>query len=757
MTVSYKIDEKTKNIIIKNNFIEITFKKIGECYQEYLISYRGYPVAVGRPFSEFAYRSDYNIDFRQKISPDEYRIENTGEEIKLLFSKKETDNDDAEWNFNFEFKLSSEKPYVSLKYMATSNKDRNLIYFSGPHILVGEESFGSLKDFALFPGLEYLLNRDVSSSSINIDEELKFRFSPHPYKITVPLMAVSYNGYAVSLMWDPLQKWDDENSYVSAKFASPNWLEKQDNHLMALFLPSIPKYIPENAAYLNYVSPTYHLKAGSSIKIEAWLTCSYPSSIKTIFNQWFDIFGIPSLPTLPRSVEEALSLCIKTYMDTLWVEDQKGWHMALSDPWGPNANPLICLHLWLRSLKETDESYKNRLRKRALTVYERILKEGLESNIILIDLSLRLGFVEESLRMVEKGIKEILRTQEIDGSWKFKPARKMQRRLGSVGETALGFCALPVYVLLKYARITGDKACMSAGFKGLEYMNLFKRPDDAQTWEVPMHTPDILAAAYAVNAYLEAFKITGDRKYLDKAQYWAYTGLPFVYLWSAEDRPIMKYATIPVFGSTHFKHPWYGNAVQWCGLGYAYAIHQLYKYTQEPLWRKLAEGITIAGIQMQADKVKYKNCLPGMYPDAFSPVSNSYSGWWLNPANNWTLPGNNLATNVMILNGYEVEASSEILSSPSGKIHISSGAQILEATLNGDEIIIKLHYPVNENSYTILAGISKISAIKKDNSKLNEVDNINNVEEGWKYIKEKCFTLIKLKHSAPTITVSIKQ
>src|SRR5262249_27524339 len=146
---------------------------------------------------------------------------------------------------------------------------------------------------------------------------------------------------------------------------------------------------------------------------------------------------------------------------------------------------------------------------------------------------------------------------------------------GQAGDSVLGICAPRAMTLLRYARITDETNALAAGERALAFMERFRVPRGAQTWECPMYEPDILAAAYAVRAYHDAYLVTGDARWLHDAVSWAESGLPFVYLWSLPDKPMMLGATIPVFGSTHYTHSWLGMPVQWCGLVYAYHVQHL--------------------------------------------------------------------------------------------------------------------------------------------------------------------------------------
>jgi hypothetical protein len=155
-------------------------------------------------------------------------------------------------------------------------------------------------------------------------------------------------------------------------------------------------------------------------------------------------------------------------------------------------------------------------------------------------------------------------------------------------------------------------------------------PRGAQTWEVPLHTPDILASAHMVKAYTLGYIISGKHEYLEQARYWAWTGVPFIYLYPPTSAPVGVYATIPVLGATNWKAPvWIGRPVQWCGLAYASALHLLAEYDRQGPWEQIAKGITAAGLQMswpQTDKNRQ-----GLLPDFFDLKMQVGAGPAINP------------------------------------------------------------------------------------------------------------------------------
>ena len=148
--------------------------------------------------------------------------------------------------------------------------------------------------------------------------------------------------------------------------------------------------------------------------------------------------------------------------------------------------------------------------------------------------------------------------------------------------------------------------------KTLEYMKRFRTPRGAQTWELSLHTPDVLASAYLVWAYVRGYVLTGENEYLKLARRWALSGIPFVYLW--ERYPVMRYATPPVLGATNWKAPlWIGLPVQWCGGVYAYALTLLAPHDDTLDWSHLARGILLAGEQIQYPDGPLVGCLPDIF------------------------------------------------------------------------------------------------------------------------------------------------
>ena len=511
-------------------------------------------VAVCNAISEIRYRDTSGTPQHIKITPTVYQLagNSLGESIVLL-SSEERGEDGVLWSYEARFSLSEESKRLKVEYSLTADQERELIAFNGPILYAGDGAFGERKTAALFPGLEFLEGDEPSSSTRDVAPPNNNRLVPHPYKITIPLMAVEHKKTLVGLAWDALETWDGEHNMLSAAFASPNWHNHQKNHLMGLFVPTIPDWVEEN--HLAASTP-YPLKANLPITIKAQVIVDGNASILDAISHWTDAYGVPEPLEAPRSDREEVLLSRHAFMQTVWDKDTgKSQHCV---DWTPGNAPGFATLLWYDYLIQTqDDTIKDEsVRQRALEIVKNTIQEagpgGLSStdlcHILKWEAPFYFGEVEAGLDRLKEIATRWIETQEEDGSWGFHPITDRAKTLGNEGDTVLGTCAPTAQLLLKHARVTGDSESLAAGLKGLKFMEGFKVPRGAQTWECPLYEPDLLAAAHAVGAYVEAYEITQEKRHLERAEQWAKSGLPFVYHWHLSDRPGMRFGSIPVFG-----------------------------------------------------------------------------------------------------------------------------------------------------------------------------------------------------------------
>lgn len=715
------------------------------------------PAATGR-FGDLIFRD--RQDQRQELRLVASQF--VSSERNVTLSGSLIDEDGVTWTVEYRLSLVSDPRLVELSYQLTPSENRQVLRWDGPTILAGEGAFGARKSDALFPGLDYLLGDEPSSSTAFASETYAARHVPHPYKITIPMMAVSHGGIAVGLFWDPNQEYGGAWRHPAAVFASPNHLEGQDNHLLGIFAPGVSRFLEENSR-----EATRPFSAGPDqpLTLQAHLTVLNSASAIDAVKFWVETHELPILEP-PHSWRDNVDLCVRSYLDIAWDAEAEGWHHTLRDPWGPRYEPRVIAQLWrYGQWPEGDPVLKARARDQVRRGLARALggESGTPNPAYKVgpphlELAIHYGMLDQCLAGMRHQVQTLLEGQLPDGSWPWRPeliqhasfdTEERRAVMGTAADdSSTGLTADRAGTVLAWARLTGDVTAREAGMRSVAWCNGQRRPEGAQTWELHLHVPDVLAVPHLININLDAYALAGDSEFLAHAERWAWTGLPFTWLWRAMYRPIMAYGTVPVFGVTfHDVQSWFGVDVHWNGLVYADALFRLAEATGVTRWRTIAEGITICGMQQQPLDGPWL----GMYPDAFSPVNGDEAyTWWLNP--------NLIGLNTFELAGLPLDVETRILHrEEASSIHVTSAGNVSELGAAGNCLSMLVDYLPGESSHTIIAGVDRPGSVVVEGANLPETSDLNLVDHGWQWSREHSVLLLKIQHGQrPTVSVEVR-
>ncbi len=694
----------------------------------------------------------------------------------VLFDQTWKDRDGRQWTFELTASPGVITDTLGLTYRLTGEGGK-LLHFSGPELYVGESSFGRRKDLAVFPGIEYIDREAVSSSDAVAHPPVRDHYMPHPYKVTVPYMALTQDEILVALLWPPLASWARGECALSPKFAVPNRIDGQENHLMGLFVPPVPHYTHENeeTAYEPYI-----LQPGETVEIKCAVYLAQSSDPNDALNKWLLLYSrdkVPDPEPSPRSYEESIALSRQAYLSSCWDENVKGWGHCVGWDAHPSGGMLALL-----SIDEflcNNEEAKKILQERIHLVKETILKTegpaGLGNpsgcHVMTFEPAFYWGVSEYKLPHWRRQAQNYVQSQNPDGSWGFHPSREIQKPLGKEGEVVSGTISPYAMFLMRFARITGDPTATEGGLKALEALNARTVPRGAQGWECPLAAADILVSGHGARANLDAYRITGDYQYLEKAVYWARSGIVFHYLWNLEDRPLQKYATIPIFGTTFFSHSWRGVPVQWCGLVYAYALQELAPYddsqpwetsaraivrngrTSENLkrnqkkWETIARGIVNSALWQQLTEGE----LIGTLPDSYGDYCLTARGAFINPEN--------IMTNLHALEGNSLNIRTAFVESPGiQSLRVSANADI-QITGASDPLQFNLTSKKGRLTEALIAPLRKKpgSVSVTDGPGLNEMETLYSQSFGWRYLEEYQTLLIHAVHDKKQIGITIQE
>jgi hypothetical protein len=674
-------------------------------------------------------------------------VRNVPEQAGIQFQEHVADGAGNRWDCRFQF-LVGRDDRVKLSLEATPQRDAALVRLQGPTLYVGEGSFGRQKEDALFCGLEWLVGEEGSSSDRDMhDPDFYLRCVPHPNKITIPLMGVAQGGAAIALYWDCRQSWDGKNDRPAAVFASPNFLDGQNNHLLGLFLPPVPDWAPPNQR--EATAAPYPAAGGVPLRLEAWLTAVAPATqTLACVPRWFETFGVPEPAPLPRgSYTREVEFSMRALLESLWDANRQKWWTSkgggemLSSLALP---PHFAYQLRLGALLTGDPALRDRCNQRAA------LAEQLgRFRASWDDLGFTWGHAAAGLLRLRDAAAAHLDAMGGDGAWRFRARIETDgvfagRDYGLLGPDAaaeLGTCARRAYEIARYARLAGDGEAFAAVTNSLAFMQRFAVPRAAQVWECPVHTPDILAAADAVEAFLEAYRFSGERRYLDHATYWARTGLPFVYVWNPQDHPVLRYASIAIFGGSWYEGSWIGQPVQWNGLRYAYALLKLADHDSSFPWRKIAEGLTVSALY-QMDTAGTNVAL---WPDNFSALDWSKCPWVFEPSL--------ILKNLCRLLDREIEP--DTVSIEPG-IRITSRARISATHFQDGVLRCTARFPEGESGQVLLAGLTQPRSVTLGGSPVPQTTGDVWGASGpvWRYDSGAGFVTLKLTQSGP-VTIEV--
>jgi len=570
---------------------------------------------------------------------------------------------------------------ISVRVFGTVSATGMLLTLDGPRLT----TWTGGKDEALVPGMEWLVG-DEDSSSDNViahDHPHRLRWRQHPHLVTVPMMCVKRGDVLTGLFWHPRARWTDSTdpwplppAYAQTDrptpvFAAPDRFSGHACASMGLSVPTVTTYGYANASASEFVWPPVGGRITTVDLTYAFYVDTGADSALDGLRDWFALYGVtpprplpqmpqddrvlppsgefrgPGLPAWARSAATdgaypepsrsqwvaELEWSMQAYLETLWDADLKAWRVFHGGPPVKHRTGAFANYLYdcvttarLAAAPDVRERLDARV-KEVVTVHGGPVPSA-------DDMGFRYGDPVQQIRGLGSRTAGTLKSQDADGGWRFRTRVEQDgvfkgrdyAGLAYDGFEANGLAARKTWELLRAYRLTGEERLLKAGLKGLRYMEKFRVPRAAQVWEVIAHAPDILAAADACQAYIEGYKATGEPRWLEQARYWGWAGLPFVYAWGVDAYPWMRYASIPIFGSTWWTCTWFGRPVQWNGLRYAYAIMELAELDDSFPWMTVARGITTSALYQQGfDPDNTENY--ALWPDVYNAVDGSRVEW----------------------------------------------------------------------------------------------------------------------------------
>lgn len=563
------------------------------------------------------------------------RVSAGGESGAVWTALEFRDEEGATWRLSQTFRPHS-PGVIAFEAECTVDAPRDVYHV--PLLVVlpghGQGPFGASKGQAILAGVEHLDN-EPSSSTADLGERDALRKVPSAAKLTFPLMAVQARGKYLGMIWD-------RSPAAAALFDSPDRTLGGSGHLMGLIAPAATgDDRTEGSLFPDAPTP---IGPGAGVKVSGLLIAGDGTSIVPAVQKYVALKGLPPIPQTP-GLQDYVRLAAAGWLDSP-IRDGARYRHAAGATFRPQpAADAAWMMDQLAGLSD-DPELAARLRsasaEAAAAVPEgRLLHAAVGHNIYPVAPLVLVGpdspgdLVLRSFDRAVEATAGLSRYFEPDGTRRYRPRRgneAIDYGRTHFSDEASGYAAQPIDDMLRKAAYSGDRDAVDEALRLLAVLRDRFRdgvPRGAQTWEIALHTPDVLASAYLVRAFALGYELTGDASFLEAARYWAWTGVPFVYLADPTDGQtpgaVGPYATTPVLGSTNWVAPnWIGLPVQWCGLVYADALVELARLDTDGPWGRLADGIAASGV-LQTYPLDEPS--RGLLPDSFD-----LSGQVRNPA-----------------------------------------------------------------------------------------------------------------------------
>ncbi len=382
---------------------------------------------------------------------------------------------------------------------------------------------------ALLAGVEYLED-EPSSSEADLAGPAARRRVPAPHKPTFPLMAMQSNGVCVSLEWRrqpglaPLFDWPDRQL-------------GSEGSVMALIAPGAEPSVRDDGEPLPH--SVWPLAADVPLTHRGHVRVESGDSVVPAVKAFVQRRGLPPLPARP-TLEAYIAQAGAGWLDGP-LRDGARFRHAVGN--GFTAQPAFDAAWMLDALASASPAGPRR------AAWFGAANEAAAAVAAGQEFFAQVGHLQPPLAGLARGrfrdiqphaagvAKQLLGPMngafDADGVARYRPPAQGIDYSRTHGSTeANGFAALPVLRALQAALHSGDRELVRAALERLGNLEPFRGgvPRGAQTWEIPLHTPDILAAAHLVKAHVLAYRVTGNLRYLELAREWAWTGVPFVYL-----------------------------------------------------------------------------------------------------------------------------------------------------------------------------------------------------------------------------------
>jgi hypothetical protein len=508
-----------------------------------------------------------------------------------------TDSEGVTWTLTRTFRRVRGQNAIRVGTSVRVSRDRDVFHLPWLTLFPGLHTFGQSKTQALLPGVEYLAD-EPSSSEADLRGEQAVRRIADDYRLCYPMMSLATDNGYVGLVWD-------REDAPAPLFDSPDRVFGSGAHVMGLWWPGVGPCRLENGLE---VYDTMLLRAGRRARLDVTVLAGDGGTVVPSIQDYVALRGLPEPPRFRGGFAGACELLAHGWLDSAGRVGDRWRHAVWGTSFAPAPAADAPAYMQYLAGQVRDRGLRERLLSTAEQGLAAVPNHDYEHQVSHVRTPvpfLLYGHLQSRLRADVERAHRVLDGFDDNGVLHYVPRPDAPDYSEThFADHANGLAAGALEGVFRTATLSGDPDLVARAVAVLDQQTELYAgtvPRGAQTWEMPLHTPDILGSGRLVSVYVMAHKLTDEPRFLEQARYWAWTGLSMVYLDPPTPGEVGLYATTGVIGATNWIAPnWIGQPVQWCGLVYRSALHDLAPLdpVDGELWDRLAVGITRSGLQM---------------------------------------------------------------------------------------------------------------------------------------------------------------
>ncbi len=491
---------------------------------------------------------------------------------------------------------------IKVHCLITVNKPCILEYLPIITILPDEDDAGLHTKAALLPGVLYWGAHQLKRNRIIKSGDDPLPLVPQSGEMTFPLMTVVGRYGYISLAWR-------QAPHVAALFACPNGLYNSNFSELGLVAPGSSSTDRSHGKLL--ANPGLNMTPGMSIGMNARIMCGEGRSVVPSLKEYVKEYGLPGIPSTHMSAMQYLTLAADGWLKSNITASpyyRKAWSED-SQLYPPKPAADAAMDMLYDSTFQNNRELASKLENAASASFSSVNKNHLLSDQI------------SDVKSPGAALVDMHAMSEANQA--YTDAKSELAEDTGIWDKVDGDVAEHLCPLLQNALVCGDPEIIKQALVRLRMLDRYNNrlPSSFNSSDTSGIHATLTASASLCRACVLGYALSGDATLLSSAEYWAWSGLPFVYLDTPKSSIFGDYSTKASCDINNYDPVKHSSKLdQRRGIDYADALWMLSEYDlkHSAQWRQIADGITSSGIIQSWPEGSMEN---GLLP-AHSDIAN---------------------------------------------------------------------------------------------------------------------------------------